>query len=83
MLPSPASYSTIQAPDVQLDQVWVLSLPSFKWYKSSYEPSDARAGHTCHVPGGLTPRRQMVAVGGEVPDLKPKLMPKDPWPQGK
>jgi hypothetical protein len=66
---------------IDLDQVWVLSLPSFTWYNSSYEPSDARFLHTCHVPGN-PPRRQMVAVGGLIPDFKYIFQPKDPWPQG-
>ena len=76
MLSSDNYFETLQPADVELDQVWVLSLPSFTWYKSSYKPSDARMLHTCHIPGTPTPRSQMVAIGGYVPDLKYTLMPK-------
>lgn len=48
------------------NDVWVLSLPSFKWIKirnkasdSSYIPG-ARTSHTCHLVG----KRQMVVIGG-------------------
>lgn len=64
---------------VDLDKVWVLSLPSLTWYQSTYTPSDARFLHTCHVPGN---RRQMVAIGGIIPELEIPLQPPDPWPQG-
>ncbi|KAI9775133.1 MAG: hypothetical protein M1835_005928 [Candelina submexicana] len=41
------------------DQVYVLSIPSFKWTKV-YEGSSPRFGHTCHFVG----KRQMITVGG-------------------
>lgn len=83
MLPADNGYNTVPSADIALDQVSVLSLPSFTWYSSSYESSDARMLHTCQVPGNPTPRRQMIAVGGLAPDLNYSLMTKDPWPQAK
>ncbi len=37
--------------------------------------------HTCHVPG-TPPRREMIAIGGYIPDLEYEIMPADPWVQG-
>ncbi|KAF3910491.1 hypothetical protein ABW20_dc0110071 [Dactylellina cionopaga] len=43
-----------------LDDVWILTLPSFQWIKI-FEGESPRYGHTCHVaPKG----RQMITVGG-------------------
>ncbi|EPS43622.1 hypothetical protein H072_2455 [Dactylellina haptotyla CBS 200.50] len=43
-----------------IDDVWILTLPSFRWIKI-YEGEGPRYGHTCHVaPKG----RQMITVGG-------------------
>jgi Kelch motif len=81
ILPAARNFKTVPQAVIDLDQVWVLSLPSFTWYKSNYEPADARFLHTCDVPGN-PPRRQMVVVGGMVPELEYNLEPRDPWPQG-
>ncbi|KAF7512875.1 hypothetical protein GJ744_011978 [Endocarpon pusillum] len=81
IIPAASYFRTVLQADIDLDQVWVLSLPSFIWYKSNYQPTDARCLHTCHVPGN-PPRRQMVAVGGIPPDLEYSLQPRDLWPQG-
>lgn len=46
------------------DDVWVLSLPSFKWVKaSSGTAAHARAGHSCEMPYP----DQMMVVGGFTP----------------
>lgn len=46
------------------DDVWVLSLPSFKWVKaSSGTAAHARAGHSCETPYP----DQMMVVGGFTP----------------
>lgn len=48
------------------NDMWVLSLPSFKWIKIRNKASDsayiplARTSHTCHLIG----KRQMVVIGG-------------------
>ena len=43
-----------------LDEVYVLSLPSFVWFKVNYTSSDPRIWHTCNVVGN----RQMLSIGG-------------------
>ncbi|OCL12594.1 hypothetical protein AOQ84DRAFT_372941 [Glonium stellatum] len=42
------------------DDVYILSLPAFTWFKVNYSPSDPRIYHTCHVVGN----RQLISVGG-------------------
>lgn len=67
------------------DQVYVLSLPSFQWFRANYKPISPRTGHTCHA----TASGQMIMIGGEDPRyLGPDFgvldnkAPFDPWPQG-
>ena len=43
-----------------LDEVYVLSLPSFVWFKVNYTSSDPRVDHTCIIAGN----RQMLSIGG-------------------
>ena len=45
-----------------LDQIYVLSLPSFQWFEADYPPTVARFGHSCHVVG--YGQRQLLIVGG-------------------
>jgi hypothetical protein len=62
------------------DEVYILSLPGFHWFKAPYTSAVPRAGHAC----GLAPNRQMVAVGGATLNL-PWLtawLEKDPWANG-
>ena len=51
--------STNGTADTYLDDIWVLSLPSFIWTKV-YEGTSPRFGHTCHRVG----TRTMITVGG-------------------
>ena len=46
-----------------LDQVYILSLPSFVWFKANYTSSDPRIEHTCNIAGN----RQMLSIGGTNP----------------
>ena len=46
-----------------LDEVYVLSLPSFVWFKANYTSSDPRIYHTCNIVGN----RQMLSIGGVNP----------------
>ena len=43
-----------------LDEVYILSLPSFVWFKVNYTSSDPRIEHTCVIAGN----RQMLSIGG-------------------
>ena len=64
-----------------MDEVYVLSLPSFVWFKANYTSSDPREGHTCHVVGN----RQMLSVGGLDPsasDHSAAINETDPFWQG-
>ena len=62
-----------------LDEVWVLSLPAFAWFKANYTAQNSRWRHTCNVVGN----RQMISVGGQnVNDGNSKITSKDPFTQG-
>ena len=68
------------------DQVYVLSLPAFQWFKAIYPPGFSRALHTCHT----TNTNQMIIVGGVDPSNDTRFTgwadngdePVDPWPEG-
>lgn len=73
---SPSSAELQAALD--LDAVYVLSLPAFNWQKASYTPRQSRASHTCNLVGN----RQMVIVGGKEPFLTHPSQVTDIWTQG-
>ncbi|KAF6236380.1 hypothetical protein HO173_005471 [Letharia columbiana] len=52
--------SASQSINAGLDEVYVLSLPSFVWFKANYTSSDPRMFHTCNIVGN----RQMLSIGG-------------------
>lgn len=58
------------------DQMYILSLPSFRWFRANYTSTHLRALHTCHA----TDSNQMIIIGGYNPNAKPEK--KDPWSQG-
>lgn len=68
------------------DQVYVLSLPAFQWFKAIYPPTYSRALHTCHK----THTNQMIIVGGVDPrsdtrwvgEADMRAEARDPWPEG-
>lgn len=43
-----------------LDKVYILSLPSFLWFKANYTSPDPRTDHTYSIVGN----RQMLSIGG-------------------
>jgi hypothetical protein len=67
------------------DDVYVLSLPSFSWYKADYTPGIGRTLHTCEVTNG-----NMIVIGGTSNDdswitgndVTGTQSYKDPWPWG-
>jgi hypothetical protein len=66
-----------------LDQIFVLSLPSFQWFEADYTPTMARFGHSCHVVG--YGQRQLLIVGGAPSidswvDMNGNV--RDPWSWG-
>ncbi|KAL8836073.1 MAG: hypothetical protein Q9176_006530 [Flavoplaca citrina] len=61
-----------------LDEVYVLSLPAFAWFKADYPAQHPRIRHTCHSFG-----RQMLSIGGQDPtnEYNDTFTP-DPFSQG-
>ncbi|KAL8686006.1 MAG: hypothetical protein Q9218_007408, partial [Villophora microphyllina] len=46
---------------IPYDEVYVLSLPAFYWFKVDYPPQHPRDGHSCNAVGGS----QIITVGGQ------------------
>ena len=73
---------------INSDQVYILSLPSFRWFRANYTSAHSRGGHTCHA----TDSGQIVMIGGQDPfyartffsdgDSTTPQQPADPWNQG-
>ncbi|KAG7409053.1 Kelch repeat-containing protein [Fusarium oxysporum f. sp. rapae] len=57
--------------------VWVLSLPAFKWFKADID-GPKRGMHGCALIG----KRQMVSIGGNNWGKDEGWIDKDPWTQG-
>ncbi|KAG5753169.1 hypothetical protein H9Q70_004224 [Fusarium xylarioides] len=57
--------------------VWVLSLPAFKWFKAEVE-GPKRGMHGCALVG----KRQMLSIGGNNWGKDEGWKDKDPWTQG-
>ncbi|KAK5009776.1 hypothetical protein LTR28_013455 [Elasticomyces elasticus] len=55
----PPSFDLLMA-ELNLDEIYVLSLPSFVWSKADYPATSSRYGHTCEVVGN----RQLLSIGG-------------------
>ncbi|KAF2875787.1 hypothetical protein BDV95DRAFT_281642 [Massariosphaeria phaeospora] len=49
-----------------LDEIFVLSLPAFVWFKANYTAKSSRQSHTCHLVG----KRQLLTIGGIDPSLQ-------------
>ncbi|MCJ1349086.1 hypothetical protein MMC31_007322 [Peltigera leucophlebia] len=71
---------------VNSDQVYILSIPAFRWFQAVYPPAFSRATHTCHT----TNTNQMIVIGG-VDHTNDTIFlgsadlgaePRDPWAQG-
>ncbi|KAF5505300.1 Kelch repeat-containing protein [Colletotrichum siamense] len=62
------------------NEVHVLSLPGFNFFKADNKLSTQRADHACTVIGG----RQMLSVGGLLPEIPigKRFSKPDPWPLG-
>ncbi|KAL8660532.1 MAG: hypothetical protein Q9202_006455 [Teloschistes flavicans] len=62
-----------------LDEVYVLSLPAFAWFKADYPAQHPRILHSCHAVGN----RQMISIGGHDPtDVYNNSVVADPFFQG-
>jgi hypothetical protein len=60
--------------ETTFDEVYVLSLPGFHWFRAPYDPAVPRALPACVVAG----KRQMISVGGSNVGLRDP----DPWRNG-
>ena len=62
-----------------LDEVYVLSLPAFRWFKADYPAQHPRFRHSCNVVGN----RQMLSIGGQDPtNIYNNTFTADPFLQG-
>lgn len=52
------------ASNAKRDEVYILSLPAFVWFKANYTSVDPRIYHTCHIAGN-----QMLSIGGLNPSF--------------
>lgn len=52
------------AHNAERDEVYILSLPAFVWFKANYTSVDPRIYHTCHIVGN-----QMMSIGGLNPSF--------------
>ena len=69
----------VMAANTALDEVWVLSLPAFAWFKANYTAQNNRWRHTCNVVGN----RQMITIGGQnINDENSGITSKDPFTLG-
>ena len=67
------------ASNTALDEVWVLSLPAFAWFKANYTAETNRWRQSCNVVGN----RQMITVGGQnINDQNLGQQSRDPFVQG-
>lgn len=67
--------------NIELDEVFVLSLPGFVWMKANYTAANPRISHTCNIAGN----RQMVVTGGLNPasrNTSELYSSRDIWTQG-
>ncbi|CAL8578698.1 hypothetical protein XPA_004469 [Xanthoria parietina] len=65
--------------NIALDEIYVLSLPAFAWFKADYPAQHPRIGQTCHLVG----KRQMLSIGGRDPtDVYNDTTSADPFLQG-
>ncbi|OAP64681.1 hypothetical protein AYL99_00653 [Fonsecaea erecta] len=74
-----STYDLNNASDEGYLNVYALSLPAFRWFKSNSTTPVRRACHACTVIGN----RQMVSIGGRLPSsLKALGAEQDPWTSG-
>lgn len=62
------------------DAVWVLSLPSFVWFRADYPPQLARSDHMCNVASQAS--SQMIVIGGRNRTEVTGPNATDPWANG-
>lgn len=67
------------ADDEGYKDVFLLSLPAFRWFKSNATTEVRRSSHTCSIIG----KRQMISIGGRLPSSRSRIgLESDPWTSG-
>lgn len=67
------------ADDKGYTEVFLLSLPAFRWFKSSATTKVRRASNTCSIIG----KRQMISTSGRLPSSQSRIgLETDPWTSG-
>lgn len=64
--------------NVDFHQVYVLTLPAFRWIRAMNSLTASRTAHHCHGIGN----RQMLSIGGYDPTSRGEYAIVDPWPYG-
>ncbi|KAL9605628.1 MAG: hypothetical protein Q9179_001168 [Wetmoreana sp. 5 TL-2023] len=54
------SSGDLGSPAIPFDEIFILSLPAFHWFKVDYPPQHPRQGHSCNAVGGS----QILSIGG-------------------
>lgn len=63
------------------DELYVLTIPGFQWFRADYAAFNPRADHACVLAGN----RQMIVIGGMnegISDQVEKYEDLDPWVNG-
>jgi hypothetical protein len=64
--------------DTDYLNVFTLSLPAFRWFKSTDSDQVRRADHSCQLIGN----KQMLVIGGTQPSNSLGIAAVEPWPNG-
>ncbi|OAL18112.1 hypothetical protein AYO22_10977 [Fonsecaea multimorphosa] len=72
------TYDQAHTNDTDYLNVYTLSIPAFRWFKSSASDQVRRADHSCQLIGN----KQMLVIGGIQPGNPLGIAAIDPWPNG-
>jgi hypothetical protein len=73
-----STYDQDHASDPDYLNVFTLSIPAFRWFKSPNSDQVRRADHSCQLIGN----KQMLVIGGTQPSDPLGIAAADPWPNG-
>lgn len=72
------TYDQASANDTDYLNVYTLSIPAFRWFKSTATDQVRRADHCCQLIGN----KQMLVIGGTQPSNPSGIAAVEPWPNG-
>jgi hypothetical protein len=73
-----STYDQANANDTDYLNVYALSIPAFRWFKSTDSDQVRRAQHSCQLIGN----KQMLVIGGTQPSNPLGIAAVEPWPNG-